>query len=145
MRDMSMTTNKRVRSRGAAMVEMAIVLPLLLIITLGIIEYGWMFYKISQVNMAARAGVRVAVRPDATDANVAVAVAAMMKDCGMKDYALTHSDIHVAVATPVTVSVSVDFSKLSLTGTSLIPVPSKIAGKGTMSKEGPPSTTAPTP
>jgi Flp pilus assembly protein TadG len=139
MRDLK---NKiRNRRRGASMVEMAIVLPLLLIITLGIIEYGWMFYKISQVNMAARAGVRVAVRPDATDQEVAGAVASMMKDCGMKDYTLSHSDINVAVTTPVSVSVSVDFSKLSLTGTSLIPVPSKIAGKGVMSKEGPPPTT----
>jgi Flp pilus assembly protein TadG len=128
------------------MVEMAIVLPLLLLLLLGVIEYGWIFHKASQINMAARAGVRVAVRPDATDDDVATAVASMMNQCGMKNsgYTLTHSDLGVAVAVPVTVTVSVDYSKLSLTRTSFVPVPSKLTGQGTMAKEGPP-TTAPTP
>ena len=55
---------------GAALVEMAIVIPVLLLLTLGLIEYGWVFYKVSQLNQAARHGVRTAVRPDATTDNV---------------------------------------------------------------------------
>ena len=129
------------RRRAAAMVEMAIVLPVLLLLTLGLIEYGWVFLRVSQVNMAARHGVRTAVRPDATDVNVTAAVAVMMTDAGIKSdqYTLTHTDLNVLIGTPVTVQISVDYSKLSLTGSSLIPLPDKIQGRGTMSKERAPS------
>ena len=134
------------------MVEMAIVLPMLILLTLGLIEYGWLFYKISQVNMAARHGVRTAVRPDATEEMVQAAVEQMMSDSGMKqsqsEYVLTYAytpaggtptpGIAAAVSEPVTVHISVDYSKLTLTGTSLLPVPSKVQGRGTMVKEGPP-------
>src|SRR5205814_10356923 len=51
---------------GAALVELAIALPILLLLTLGSIEYGWVFLRVSPINQAARQGVRVDVRPDAT-------------------------------------------------------------------------------
>src|SRR5205814_7116285 len=56
----------RGRRDAAALVEMAIAMPLLCMLTLGLIEYGWVFLRVSQINQAARHGVRVAVRPDAT-------------------------------------------------------------------------------
>jgi Flp pilus assembly protein TadG len=129
------------RRKGAAMVEMAIVLPVLLLLTLFLMEYGWVFLRVSQVNMAARHGVRAAVRPDATEQNVIDAVAAMMNDAGIKStqYTLTHTDLNVTIGTPVTVQISVNYSQLSLTGSSLIPLPDKIQGRGTMSKERAPS------
>ena len=123
------------------MVEMAIVMPVLLILTLGLMEYGWVFLKVSQINQAARQGVRTAVRPDATTDDVATAVQNMMKQAGIKsgDYTLTYTDINVAVGQPVTVQVAVDYSKLKLTGTALIPLPNQLQGRGTMAKEGPPA------
>ncbi len=132
----------RARSRrGAALVEMAIVIPVLCLLTLGLMEYGWVFLKVSQINMAARQGVRTAVRPGATEDDVTAAVQAMMTQAGIasSDYTMTHTDIDVAVGQPVTVQVSVDYSKLTLTGTSLVPMPDQIQGRATMSKEGPPS------
>jgi Flp pilus assembly protein TadG len=130
---------------GAALVELAIALPVLLILTLGLIEYGWVFYKVSQVNMAARAGVRVAVRPDATETQVRTAVNSMMSQSGIKTDAYTIAPspmtLAVPVGTPLTVQVDVNYSKLSLTGTGFIPVPTKLQGKGTMAKEGPPPET----
>src|SRR5437773_9736800 len=91
--------------QGAALVEMAIVMPLLLLITLGLIEYGWVFLRVAQINQAARQGVRAAVRPDATDAQVTSNVSSMMNDAGMKNsgYTLTHTDLAVAVGQPITV------------------------------------------
>ena len=126
---------------GAAMVEMAIVLPLLMILTLGLIEYGWVFLRVSQINQAARHGVRTAVRPDATEANVQAAVLSMMTDFGLKDsgYTLTYTDLAVGVGQPVTVHISVDYTKLTLTGSGFVPLPDKVQGRGTMAKEGPPS------
>lgn len=49
------------RARGAAAVEFAVVLPLLLIILLGIIEYGYVFMVQQTVQHAAREGSRVAI------------------------------------------------------------------------------------
>ena len=125
--------------RGAALVEMAIVIPILCLLTLGLMEYGWVFLKVSQLNQAARQGVRTAVRPAATDATVTAAVSAMMTQAGIKaaDYTLTYTSLTVPVGQPITVHISVDYAKVTLTGTGLVPLPNKIQGRGTMSKEGP--------
>jgi Flp pilus assembly protein TadG len=58
------------RRRGAAMLEMAIVLPLLLLLLLGIMELGRavMIYQVT--TNAAREAVRQAIIPGATDAAV---------------------------------------------------------------------------
>ena len=69
----------------------------------------------------------------------------MMLQAGIKstDYTLTYTDIGVAVGQTVTVHVSVNYNKITLTGTGLVPLPDKIQGRGTMSKEGPPTTATP--
>jgi len=135
----------RPRRRGGALVELAIVMPILCLLTLGLMEYGWVFLKVSQVNQAARHGVRTAVRPGATTDDVKNAVAAMMLQAGIKasDYTLTYTNIGVAVGQPVTVHISVTYNKITLTGTGLVPLPDKIQGVGTMSKEGLPVTPPP--
>ena len=130
----------RARTRGAALVELAIAMPVLLLLTLGLIEYGWVFLRVSQVNQAARHGVRTAVRPDATHENVLASVKDMMTDAGLKDsgYIVTHTELAVTVGAPVTVHIKVNYSQLSLTGTGFVPLPSELQGRGLMAKEGPP-------
>jgi hypothetical protein len=49
------------------MVEAAIVFPLLLLLTLGAIEYGWLFLNLHQITNAARQGARTAAVFGATD------------------------------------------------------------------------------
>jgi hypothetical protein len=87
--------------------------------------------------------VRTAVRPGATTENVSSAVAAMMTQAGIKsaDYTMTHTTIDVPIGEPITVHISVNYDQLTLTGTGLVPLPDKIQGRGTMSKEGPKPTT----
>ena len=137
------------RGRGAALVELAIVMPILCLLTLALMEYGWVFLKVSQINQAARHGVRTAVRPSATGDDVKAAVAALMTQAGIKDddYVLTfgsngtyaeNGNINAAVGTPVNVHIAVNYNKLRLTGTALVPLPKKLHGHGTMAKEGPP-------
>ena len=118
---------------------MAIALPLLLLLTLGLIEYGWIFLRVAHINQCARHGVRTAVRPSATDQKVTDAVAAMMTEVGLQNsgYTLTFTDVNVAVSEPVTVQIAVSYPPMSLTGTSLVPVPDQIQGRATMAKEGP--------
>jgi Flp pilus assembly protein TadG len=145
VRNLRLRPRRSRRRAGAALVELAIVMPILCLLTLGLMEYAWVLLKVSQVNQAARQGVRTAVRPDATTENVKAAVAAMMLQAGIKstDYTVTYTDIGVEVGQPVTVHVSVNYNKITLTGTGLVPLPDKIQGRGTMSKEGPPTSAAP--
>ena len=52
------------RRDGLAVVEMAIVLPLLILLTFGMIEYGWLFLRSQEISNAARQGARIGVWPD---------------------------------------------------------------------------------
>jgi len=47
--------------KGQAMVEFALVLPLLLALLCGIIDFGWLYYNQITLNNAAREGARYAV------------------------------------------------------------------------------------
>lgn len=53
--------------RGQAIVELALTLPLLLLVVLGIFDFGLMFSRFGIVTNAAREGARVAVLPDFID------------------------------------------------------------------------------
>jgi Flp pilus assembly protein TadG len=60
------TTHRRRRSRsdrGAAMIEAAMTLPLLLFVCIGIIEFGRLYQTWQVMTNAAREGARVAVLP----------------------------------------------------------------------------------
>ena len=56
--------------RGTALIEMAFTLPLLLLISVGIIEFGRAFQTWQIVTNAAREGARVAVLPGYSDSMV---------------------------------------------------------------------------
>ncbi len=63
---------RRVRKeRGAALVEFAMVMPLLLLLVFGIMEVGWLFAQQVEVRNAAREGARIAAvsTPDITDSS----------------------------------------------------------------------------
>ncbi|MDP2313337.1 MAG: TadE/TadG family type IV pilus assembly protein [Pseudomonadota bacterium] len=47
--------------RGGAALEFALVLPILLVLVVGIIEYGWLFLQQSNVLSAVREGTRLGV------------------------------------------------------------------------------------
>ncbi|MGN1025079.1 MAG: TadE/TadG family type IV pilus assembly protein [Faecousia sp.] len=47
--------------KGQAMVEFALVLPVLLVLLCGIIDFGWLYYNQITLNNAAREGARYAV------------------------------------------------------------------------------------
>ena len=62
--------HKANHSRGAVAVELALVLPVILLVTFGAIRYGWFFLKAQQVTNAARYGARVAIRAGVSTATV---------------------------------------------------------------------------
>ena len=134
------TTPAARRQRGAAMVEMAIVLFVFVSLLFGVIEYGWILFKMGQINQAARHGARTAVRPAADDGEVANAVEVVMNSSTLSraktDYRLTiYPSTDVEVGEPVQVYVELDYSTIKLIG--FVPTPEVLHGRATMSKEGP--------
>ena len=134
--------NTRNKSRGAAIIEMAIVLPLLLLLTMGLIEYGWMVMKQSELSDVTRYAARAAALPNATNALVLADVStAMISDnLGGSGYTVTMDPANVAgVASgqPLKVTISVPYANIGLLNTPFIPVPTNLSASVTMAKEGP--------
>lgn len=61
----------RARSeRGAELIEFALVFPLLLLVVLGIVDFGFLFQRMEVITNAAREGARIAVLPGYQEADV---------------------------------------------------------------------------
>lgn len=133
---------KRKADQGMALIELTLVLMLLVMLTFGVMEYGWMFYKIQQVTNAARAGARNAVLPDSSNSDVQQTVNAMMTAWGMggAGYSLTISEADIAAVESgqiVTVTVQVPYDAVKLLGMSIFPTPASLRASASMAKEGP--------
>lgn len=87
--------------QGAQLVEFALVLPLLLLVVLGIAEFGLIFQRYEVITNAAREGARLAVLPGYSDNDVRARV---------RDY-LTAARVPWTATnptiTPITVSIPV--------------------------------------
>ena len=124
------------RSRAAAIVEFAVVLPLLLTILFGIIEYGWVFMVRQTLQTAAREGCRIAVLQTSTEPYTAVnnRVTQVMAPTGLS-YTVTMT--HATVGSPVeSVEVSVPYNDVSLMGGFFGTHGYDLAGTCSMRKEG---------
>jgi Flp pilus assembly protein TadG len=134
-------TARRRREGGLALVEMALVLPLLVLLLFALIEYGWLFYKYQQINGAARQGCRIAVTQPATTAQVTTAVDQLMAQFGMAgvnyDIVLTPPAVEQLPGITIEVRVEVPYEDLELTGFPL-PLPTQLVGEMSMVKEGAP-------
>jgi len=123
-------TNKNQHRRGAAMVEMAIVLVLLLMLSLGVIEYGWLFLTMQRITNAARQGARVAAPLGATDTDGEAAMTTLL--AGVPTAV---PDVTTSGAT-VTATVTVTTSAVRLVNWDALPVPATLQATVTMAKEG---------
>ena len=56
--------------RGAELIEFALIFPLLLLVLLGIIDFGFLFQRYEVLTNATREGARMAVLPNYTGADV---------------------------------------------------------------------------
>ena len=72
--------------RGQAMIETALVLPILLLISVGIFEFGRAYQTYQVLTNAAREGARLAILPDSTTADVQSRVAAYMQAGALDNY-----------------------------------------------------------
>jgi Flp pilus assembly protein TadG len=125
----------RTRSRGAASVEFAILLPVFMAMLLGIVEYGWVFYQEFNVASAVREGVRagVTVRQSASPDPVATAVARTtraMQDLGVDITGATIAATYTGAAPTRSLNVRMTMPYVRLTG--FVPTPANLAYQMTM-------------
>ena len=101
---------------GAALVEMAVVFPLLLTMILGMIEMARLGMVSQLLTTAAREGCRVAVIQGKTQADVQARVNAVLAGSGISVGTVTPTPSNWATAstgTAVTVSLSVPYSRVT--------------------------------
>jgi Flp pilus assembly protein TadG len=92
-----MATLTRVRRRGgddtgAELIEFALVLPILLLVIAGIVDFGFLFQRFQVVTNASREGARLAALPGYTPADV---------EARVQNYLTSGGLTAVAVAPPV--------------------------------------------
>lgn len=123
--------------RGAAVVEMAVVTPLLLMMLFGIIEFGWVFMVHENLTNAVREACRVAVLQGSTDADIQARFAEAIAPTGLTISPGMLVITHATAANPVeTVRVSVPYSQVSLLGSYLGLTKTAIGSSCSMRKEG---------
>jgi Flp pilus assembly protein TadG len=116
--------------RGAAVVEFAIVLPLLVALLIGIAEFGRAYYTQTTLSGAAREGVRVMALKDSRPAARSAAVSAA------KPLAISEGQVTVSPASPGTCSaglnatVTIAYTMPFITG--LFGPTINLTGKGVM-------------
>lgn len=125
--------------RASTLIEAAIVLPLLLLVIFGLIEYGSLFLRLQQVENVARQAARTAALPDATSGQVSTLISTMMNNAGLgaSGYTPTVSSIAVDPGEQVSVTIQITYANISITNAPLIPVPTTISRTVVMAKEGP--------
>lgn len=94
------------RTRGAAAIEFALVLPVLLFLVLGMVDYGWYFFCQLTVTNAAREGARAGTTVPGGDGGRATATTqSYLATAGLAGQP-TQIDVNIGAA-PTTVSVDV--------------------------------------
>lgn len=108
--------------RGAALLETALTLPLLLLVAAGIFEFGRAYQTWQILTNAAREGARIAVLPGSDDASVTTRVqtyleAGQLADASGATVTITHNNvisIGAGTATASRVDVSYPFEFIVL-------------------------------
>ena len=100
-----------IHPRGGSAIELMLVMPILLMLSLGVIDYGYYFYLKNTLQGAAQAGARAAAPATATNTSVNAVISNILTAAGMpsSNYTVTFSptDITTAsVGSPVTVTIS---------------------------------------
>ncbi len=122
--------------RGAALLETAVVLPIVLLVSVSIFEFGRAYQVFQIMTNAAREGARVAVLPSATDADVVnrvqtYLVEGQIANAGTATVTINHA-VTVSIGggnAPATqVTVSYPFSFIVLNPVARLVVPNSTLG-----------------
>jgi hypothetical protein len=104
------------KDRGAALVEFAIVLPLLIVLLFGIMEASWAFAQVNDVRHGAREGARLAAVDFGTTAAIRTEVCDRMDRTGASTITVTLDTVSGGAYRGGTAEIGVDLTYSSLTG-----------------------------
>jgi Flp pilus assembly protein TadG len=114
------------RPKGAAVLEMALVLPVLIMLSLGVVSYGYLIYLKNTFQGVAQAGARAAIPSTATNSTVTGTtgiITTMMTASGIPaaNYTVTLNPTDVSAAggkcpagTPITVTISATWGNVGV-------------------------------
>ncbi len=123
--------------RGSAVVETAIVAPVMILGMLGMMEVGYAFMVRQTVTLASREGARAASLPGGDMADVNAAVDAAMAAANLTGYTTTSNvDSLGPTDVEVNVDVSIPLSRATFTGSMLGGESFDISSQTTMRREG---------
>jgi Flp pilus assembly protein TadG len=127
---------RRSSERGAALLEVALTLPLLLLVAVGIFEFGRAYQTWQVLTNAAREGARIAVLPGTDDASVEARVhtyleAGLLPDASDATVTITRDNviaIGTGTATASRVDVAYPFTFIALQPVASLVVEGSTAG-----------------
>ena len=123
------------RRRAATIVETAVMAPLILAGTFGIMEVGYVFMARQTVVLSAREGARAGALPGATSNDAQARVNATMQGFGLSGDTTT-VNMGTGADPTVTVTVSIPFNRCSITGNFFGGGSFNITSSASMRKEG---------
>lgn len=131
---------RRRRWGGNALIEAALVLPVLTSIAFGTIEYGDFFFVKHTLEGAAREGARAGITSTAINSDISTAVGNVMTAAGFSSsqYAITLSPTNVsgvAAGTNISVTVTCTWGTVGIRPMSLIPSTKSVTGTAVMRRE----------
>ncbi|SDH66517.1 TadE/TadG family type IV pilus assembly protein [Agrococcus jejuensis] len=129
MRALRTRALREARDRGAVAVEFAIVLPVLVALTLGILAFGYALHIQSVLDASAREAVRIAAistLPDRAAAAREAAIATATPSVTLQPSNIAISPITCLIGDRVTVTITVDHQLLGGLGAI------ELTGRGTM-------------
>jgi len=130
---------KESRSRGAAVVEAALVMPILLLVTFGAIKYGWLFLKAQQITNAARYGARMASLPDVEDAQVKTSIINLLAlsniTVNVDEITIAPVVLSLTARSAVNVQITIPAARVDILDVSLFPDVENIGASVSMAEE----------
>jgi hypothetical protein len=130
--------------QGVVAVEAAIILPIIIVITLAGLQYGWLFLKYQEITNIARHAIRYCSRPDIGCPETHAWIEDEMEKHGLDDCIVENIvrwvpgapdyDPPGEVGNAIEVKLSIDAQKVDIIN--FLPVPEKLTAYCTMSEEG---------
>ena len=125
--------------RGIETIELAICLPVLLLVTFAGFEYGWLVLRSMQIDQAARAGARYAAMSGSNAESIHDRVSQALQRSGIAGATVIVDPADpssVEAGTSITVTVDVDYSEVKLLGLGgIMPLPAALHGRASMVRE----------
>ncbi len=98
------------RAQGQAVLELALLAPLLVLIVAGVVHLGWALNVHQVITNAAREGARVGTRAGATAASMRAVVLDICEDAGLETSRVTVEATPGAPAVPSQITVRYSFN-----------------------------------